>query len=116
MKTKSLFAAATVFLIPALAFAGQKNSANVSLDQPVKVAGTQLAPGQYKVMWEGNGPDVTVSFLERLKRSLNLTIRRCCRPSTQRTYPLNWKTPFPARETETEGASAILWPQHFRID
>ena len=36
-----------VFAIPALAFAGPKNSANFNLDQTVKVAGTQLAPGQY---------------------------------------------------------------------
>jgi hypothetical protein len=67
MKSKSLFAAAMVFLIPALAFAGQKNSANVELDQAVKVAGTRLAPGQYKVTWEGNGPNVTATFTEGKK-------------------------------------------------
>ena len=64
MKSKSSFAAAMVFLIPALTFAGTKNSANLQLDQPVKVAGSQLAPGQYKLTWEGSGPDVTVNFAE----------------------------------------------------
>jgi hypothetical protein len=63
MKSTPLFAAAMVFLIPALAFAGQKNSASVDFVQPVKVAGTQLAPGSYKLVWEGNGPEVTVSFM-----------------------------------------------------
>ncbi len=63
MKSKLLFITAIVFSIPALAFAGQKNSATVQLDQPVKVAGTQLTPGEYKMTWEGNGPDVTVSIL-----------------------------------------------------
>ena len=63
MKSKSLFAA-MMFLIPAMAFAGQKNSANVTLEQPVKVAGIQLAPGQYKLIWNGSGPDVTVSFTQ----------------------------------------------------
>lgn len=67
MKSKSLFATAVVVLIPALAFAGQKNSANVELDQAVTVAGTQLAPGEYKLNWEGNGPNVTVSFVEGRK-------------------------------------------------
>ena len=62
MKSKSLFTAAMVFFIPALAFAGPKNSANLQLEQTVKVAGTQIAPGQYKLVWEGSGPDVTVSF------------------------------------------------------
>ena len=36
----------------------------MKLDQPVNVAGTQLAPGQYKLTWEGSGQDVTVSFAE----------------------------------------------------
>jgi hypothetical protein len=67
MKSKILFAAAMVFSVPALAFAASKNSANVSLDQPVNVAGTQLAPGQYKLSWEGTGPDVTVVFTEGKK-------------------------------------------------
>jgi hypothetical protein len=62
MKSKILFAAAMVFSVAALAFAASKNSANVSIDQPVNVAGTQLAPGQYKLSWEGTGPDVTVVF------------------------------------------------------
>jgi hypothetical protein len=63
MRSKSLFAAAMVFFIPALAFAGQKKSATVQLDQPVKVADTQLTPGEYKLTWDGDGPNVTVSFL-----------------------------------------------------
>src|SRR5579863_2893462 len=67
MKRKNLFAVATMFLIPALAFAGPKKTANVTLDQPVKVAGTQLATGQYKLTWEGSGPEVTVSFVEGKK-------------------------------------------------
>lgn len=67
MKSKSLFAAAMVFVIPALAFAGQRNSANVNLDQSVTIAGTPLAAGQYKLIWEGAGPNVTVNFLEGKK-------------------------------------------------
>jgi hypothetical protein len=67
MKSKSLFTALMVFAIPALAFAGPKNSANLNLEQTVKVAGTQLAPGQYKVVWEGTGPNITVSFTEGKK-------------------------------------------------
>lgn len=67
MKPKSLLAAAILFLVPGLAFARSKNSANVELDQPVTVAGTQLAPGHYKVIWEGSGSDVTVRFAEGKK-------------------------------------------------
>ena len=67
MNPKYLFAAALISLTPVLALAGAKDSANVELDQPVKVAGTQLASGQYKVTWEGSGPNVTVSFAEGKK-------------------------------------------------
>lgn len=64
MKSISLSAAAIVFLMPVVAFAAQKNSATVELDQAVTVADTQIAPGQYKVSWEANGPDVNVSFAD----------------------------------------------------
>lgn len=67
MKSKILFAAAMVLSVPAMAFAASKNSANMSIDQAVYVAGTQLAPGQYKLSWEGTGTDVTVVFTEGKK-------------------------------------------------
>jgi hypothetical protein len=66
MKAKSLFVCAMLAL-PALAFAADKKSANVQIPQPVTVAGTQIAPGNYRLVWEGNGPDVTVTFLEGKK-------------------------------------------------
>jgi hypothetical protein len=66
MKPKVLFLVTMVFL-PAFAFAGPRNSANIELDQPVTIAGTQLVPGQYKLIWEGNGPNVNVSFVEGKK-------------------------------------------------
>lgn len=66
MKSKSLFVCA-MLLVPALAFAAEKKSANVQIDQPVTVAGTQIAPGQYHLTWEGTGSDVTVSFLKGSK-------------------------------------------------
>jgi hypothetical protein len=67
MKSKTLFTSSMMFLVPALAFGGTKNSANVNLDQPVEVAGTQLTPGQYKLIWEGAGQNVTVTFEEGKK-------------------------------------------------
>jgi hypothetical protein len=67
MKSKSLFTAGMVLLVPSLAFAGPKKSANVELDQSVEVAGIQLAPGDYKLIWDGTGPDITVSFADGKK-------------------------------------------------
>jgi hypothetical protein len=61
MKLKS-FLATFVLCLPTVAFAGEKNSANVVFDQPLVVAGTQLAPGQYKLTWTGDGSNVTVTF------------------------------------------------------
>lgn len=68
MKSRSLlFFVSMSFLLPVFGFAASTNSSNVQLDQPVKVAGTQLAPGRYKVTWEGSGPEVQVHFLDGKK-------------------------------------------------
>jgi hypothetical protein len=67
MKTKALFAAAIMFLMPTLVFARQKDSVQVQFQGPVNVAGKQLAAGQYKLTWQGTGPDVTVNFIEHRK-------------------------------------------------
>jgi hypothetical protein len=39
-------------------------SGSMKLTQPVQLNGTQLKPGDYKVTWEGTGPEVTVSVLK----------------------------------------------------
>jgi hypothetical protein len=44
------------------AFAANKGSFRVS--DTVSVAGKQLSPGEYKLSWEGNGPDVQLSILQ----------------------------------------------------
>jgi len=44
------------------AFAANKGSVRVS--DPVNVAGKQLSPGEYKLSWEGNGPDVQLSIMQ----------------------------------------------------
>jgi hypothetical protein len=67
MKSKSLLTAGMVLLVPSLAFAGPKKSANVELNQSVEVAGTQLAAGDYKLIWEGSGPEIMVSFTDGKK-------------------------------------------------
>jgi hypothetical protein len=48
-------------LLASSAFAGTKGS--LQLNSPVTVNGTQLKPGDYKVEWEGSGPNVEMSIL-----------------------------------------------------
>src|SRR5208282_371710 len=43
------------------AFAGTK--ASLQLNNPVNVNGTTLKAGDYKVQWEGSGPNVELSIL-----------------------------------------------------
>src|SRR5258706_14710808 len=40
------------------------SSGSLKLTQPVLLNGTQIKPGDYKVTWEGTGPEVTVSVLK----------------------------------------------------
>ena len=83
MKIKLLSATSMVFLIPALACVGQRNSASLDLDQSVKVSDTQLAPGQYKLTWEGNGPNITVNFTQGKKTVASAPAKVVSDPSSQ---------------------------------
>lgn len=59
----SLFGVA--LLCSAGAFAGDNaNRGTLRLDDKVTVAGTALNPGEYKLEWSGNGPDVQVKVLK----------------------------------------------------
>jgi hypothetical protein len=51
-------------LLAASAFAGDTNKGTLRLDEKVTIAGTSLDPGNYKVEWNGNGPDVQVNVLK----------------------------------------------------
>lgn len=52
-------------LLASSAFAATK--ANLSLRHPTNVNGTTLSPGDYKLQWDGTGPDVEVSILQGKK-------------------------------------------------
>ncbi|HLV88490.1 MAG TPA: hypothetical protein VKV39_16010 [Candidatus Sulfotelmatobacter sp.] len=49
-------------LLASSAFAASKE--HVQLSHATTVNGTTLKPGDYKLQWEGNGPDVEVSILQ----------------------------------------------------
>ena len=49
-------------LLTSSAFAATK--ASLQLSNPVTVNGTMLKAGDYKVQWEGDGPNVEVSFTQ----------------------------------------------------
>lgn len=49
-------------LLASSAFAATKG--NVQLHDLTTINGTQLQPGEYKVQWEGTGPNVEVSFMK----------------------------------------------------
>ena len=44
-------------------FARSKNQQSVDIPNTVQVGGTQLKPGNYKMEWQGTGPDIQVTFL-----------------------------------------------------
>lgn len=50
-------------LLASSAFAAN-NKANLQLNNPVLVNGTQLKPGDYKVQWEGTGANVELSIMQ----------------------------------------------------
>jgi hypothetical protein len=44
--------------------ASARTKVSLLLGSPVTVNGTTLKPGDYKVQWEGTGPNVELSFLQ----------------------------------------------------
>src|SRR5579872_830548 len=67
MKFSRLLLATAVFslLLPLSLLAkdnSNKHSIKTQISQPATVAGTALAPGQYKVEWTGTGPAVNAEF------------------------------------------------------
>ena len=49
-------------LLASSAFAA--NKANMTLNHPTTVNGTQLKAGDYKLEWEGSGPEVQLSIVQ----------------------------------------------------
>ena len=47
------------------AFAASK--ANLTLNNPTSINGTSLKAGEYKLLWDGNGPNVEVSIVQGKK-------------------------------------------------
>ena len=52
-------------LLATSAFAANKGSLQVQ--EPLNVNGTRLAPGDYKVQWDGTGPSVELSIMQGKK-------------------------------------------------
>ena len=53
-----------IALLPTVsALARDKNQHSVEISDSVQVGGTQLKPGNYKLEWQGTGPEVQVNFV-----------------------------------------------------
>ena len=57
-----ILAMSAALLLATGAFAATK--ASLELDDPVTLNGTTLKPGDYKVQWEGTGPNVELSITQ----------------------------------------------------
>ena len=62
--SKSLFLGLALLLATS-AFAANKGS--LQIQEPTSVNGTKLAPGDYKIEWDGTGPSVELSIMQGRK-------------------------------------------------
>jgi len=60
--SRSLTAFAASLVLAGAVFAANAAQGKLRLYDSVSVQGKQLAPGNYKVEWSGNGPDVQVTI------------------------------------------------------
>jgi hypothetical protein len=65
MRTSKSLLLGLALLLATSAFAANKGSLNVQ--EPVTVNGTKLAPGDYKLAWDGTGPSVELSITQGKK-------------------------------------------------
>jgi hypothetical protein len=65
MRTSKSLLLGLALLLATSAFAANKGS--LSVQEPVTVNGTRLAPGDYKVAWDGTGPSVELSITQGKK-------------------------------------------------
>lgn len=60
MSVRKTLVLGLALLLASIAFAGSK--ASLHLNDPVNINGTMLKPGDYKLEWEGSGPNVELSI------------------------------------------------------
>jgi hypothetical protein len=64
MSRLSLAVLGAAFLFSTSAFAQSENKGKLSVPETITVEGKQLPPGDYKVEWNGTGPNVEVKILK----------------------------------------------------
>ena len=64
MSRLSLAVLGAAFLFTTSAFAQNENKGKLSVPETITVEGKQLPPGNYKVEWQGTGPNVEVKILK----------------------------------------------------
>ena len=75
MKSIRTFAFILLALGQPAALLAQSHSKQVKFDQTTKVGATELQPGDYKVVWDGDGPDVEVNFQQDNKTMASATAK-----------------------------------------
>ena len=65
MKASKSLLLGLALLLATSAFAANKGS--LTVQEPVMLNGTKLAAGDYKVQWDGNGPNVELSITQGKK-------------------------------------------------
>ena len=64
MSRVSILLFGATLLFSSAALAGETNKGTLRLDDKVVVDGKPLAPGNYRVEWDGSGPTVQVKLLQ----------------------------------------------------
>jgi hypothetical protein len=65
--SKTVLPALTLLLATSAFAANKQNKGSLELDRPATVGGHQLSPGDYKLTWDGTGPNVDLMILSHGK-------------------------------------------------
>ena len=83
---------ALALLLSTSAFAANKaNKGSIELDQPATIGGHQLAPGEYKLTWDGTGPnvDLMIKSYGKLVATVPAHLIELSRPESSNGYEVH---------------------------
>jgi len=61
--SKTVLPALLLLLATSALAANKQNKGSIELDKPATIGGHQVAPGEYKLTWDGTGPNVDLMIL-----------------------------------------------------
>jgi hypothetical protein len=99
--SKTVLPALALLLATGAFAANKQNKGSLELDQPATIGGHQLASGEYKLTWDGTGPnvDLMIKSYGKLVATVPAHLIELSRPERSNTY---------VAQTNADGSQSLI--------